>query len=101
MHLMAHMVRCATVSALSCGAPCVTDVVYCVVLGARARSPRGRAAAGANDTLQIIEIESQRRCISSMVCTETCMLLRTRALPLDEPNLRCITVSSPPAGRAE
>ena len=101
MHLMAHMVHCATVSALSCGAPCVTDVVYCVALGARARSPRGRAAAGANDTLQIIEIESQRRCISSMVCTETCMLLRTRALPLDEPNLRCITVSSPPAGRAE
>ena len=29
------------------------------------------------------------------------MLLRTRALPLDDPNLRCITVSSPPAGRAE
>ena len=43
MHLMAHMVRCATVSALSCGAPCVTDVVYCVaLLGARAPSARPR-----------------------------------------------------------
>ena len=98
--IMAHMVRCATVSALSCGAPCVTDVVYYVaLLGARAPSARPRRRPGANDTK--IEIEYQRRCISSMMCTETCMLLRTRALPLDEPNLRCITVSSPPAGRAE
>ena len=41
--IMAHMVRCATVSALSCGAPCVTDVVYCVaLLGARAPSARPR-----------------------------------------------------------
>lgn len=103
---MAHMVRCATVSALSCGAPCVTDVVYCVALGARARAPSARGPPPPARTtrviqIQIIEIETQRRCISSTACTETCMLLRTRALPLDEPNLRCITVSSPPAGRAE
>lgn len=51
---MAHMVRCATVSALSCGAPCVTDVVYCVaLLGARARPPRGRAGANANARTKI------------------------------------------------
>ena len=51
VHLMAHMVHCATVSALSCGAPCVTDVVYCVALGARARAPsaRGRTPARTNE----------------------------------------------------
>ena len=73
VHLMAHMVHCATVSALSCGAPCVTDVVYCVaLLGARAPSARPRWRPVARTTRKsksrLKDGASQAWCAQKRVC---------------------------------